>query len=93
MRTAGKKRGVTRPLRRALKRSNAIEPIIGHAKHEGLMSRNHLLGSQGDAMNSILAAAGHDLRIILTKLRLSWLGFLQSFLRDFQAGRFACSAE
>ena len=27
---AGQKRGVTRALRRALKRRNAIEPIIGH---------------------------------------------------------------
>lgn len=81
---AGQKRGVTRALRRALKRRNAIEPIIGHAKHDGLMGRNYLLGSRGDAMNAILAAAGHNLRIILRKLRLSWLGFLQLLLRDFR---------
>ena len=75
---AGQKRGVTRALHRALKRSNAIEPIIGHAKHDGLMGRNYLLGRTGDAMNAILAAAGHNLRIILRKLRLSWLAFLQN---------------
>lgn len=89
---AGQKRGVTRALRRALKRRNAIEPIIGHAKHDGLMGRNYLLGRTGDAMNAILAAAGHNLRIILRKLRLSWLAFLHSFLRDLRAGRLICAA-
>jgi transposase, IS5 family len=89
---AGQKRGVTRALRRALKRRNAIEPIIGHAKHDGLMGRNYLLGRTGDAMNAILAAAGHNLRIILRKLRLSWLAFLHSFLRDLRAARFVCAA-
>ena len=70
---AGQKRGITRALRRALKRLNAIEPIIGHTKHDGLMGRNYLKGTAGDAMNAILAAAGHNLRIILRKLRLCWL--------------------
>jgi transposase, IS5 family len=88
---AGQKRGVTRALRRALKRRNAIEPIIGHAKHDGLMGRNYLLGSRGDAMNAILAAAGHNLRIILRKLRLSWLGFLQLLLRDLRLDLPACA--
>jgi transposase, IS5 family len=68
----------------ALKRRNAIEPIIGHAKHYGLMGRNYLLGIQGDAMNATLAAAGHNLCIILRKLRLSWLRFLHLFLRDLR---------
>ena len=89
---AGQKRGLTRTLRRALKRRNAIEPIIGHTKHDGLMGRNYLLGSTGDAMNAILAAAGHNLRIILRKLRLSWLGILQQLLRTLQGDRFAYAA-
>jgi IS5 family transposase len=61
---AGQKRALTRALRRALKRRNAIEPVIGHSKHDGLMGRNDLHGSAGGAMNAILAAAGHNLRII-----------------------------
>ena len=77
---AGQKRGITRALRRALKQRNAIEPIIGHTKHDGLMGRNYLKGSGGDAMNAILAAAGHNLRLILRKLRLSWLCFLRALL-------------
>jgi IS5 family transposase len=75
---AGQKRGITRALRRALKRRNAIEPIIGHTKHDGLMGRNYLRGATGDAMNAILAAAGHNLRIILRKLRLFWLCVLRT---------------
>ena len=77
---AGQKRGITAALHRALKRRNAIEPIIGHTKHDGLMGRNYLKGSAGDAMNAILAAAGHNLRIILRKLRLFWL-YLDYVLR------------
>ena len=79
---AGQKRGLTRALRRALKRRNAIEPIIGHTKHDGLMGRNYLKGSSGDAMNAIQAAAGHNLRIILRKLRLSWLYSWHTLLRE-----------
>ena len=90
---AGQKRGVTRALRRALKRRNAIEPIIGHTKHDGLMGRNYLLGSTGDAMNAILAAAGHNLRIILRKLRLSWLIFLHMLLSDLRFAVPASAAE
>jgi transposase, IS5 family len=81
---AGQKRGLTRALRRALKRRNAIEPIIGHTKHDGLMGRNYLNGSAGDAMNAILAATGHNLRIILRKLRLSWLHFWLELMRDLR---------
>ena len=79
---AGQKRGITRALRRALKRRNAIEPIIGHTKHDGLMGRNDLKGTCGDAMNAILAAAGHNPRIILRKLRLFWLCCRRALLPD-----------
>ena len=78
----GQKRGITHALRRAIKRRNAIEPIIGHLKHDGLLGRNFLKGASGDAMNVILAAAGHNLRIILRKLRLSWLQILRALLPE-----------
>lgn len=68
----GQRRGITKVLRRALKRRNAIEPIIAHVKQDGLLGRNYLKGENGDAMNVTLAAAGRNLRIILRKLRLSW---------------------
>jgi transposase, IS5 family len=34
------------------------------------LGRNHLLGAAGDAMNALLVAAGHNLRLILNWLRL-----------------------
>lgn len=40
----------------------AIEPIIGHLKHDYRLSRNWLKGSQGDAINLLLAATAWNLR-------------------------------
>jgi hypothetical protein len=48
-----------------LRRRNAIKPIIGHARADGLLERNHLKGVDGDAINAILVAAGHNLRLLL----------------------------
>ena len=87
----GQNRGITRALRRAIKRRNAIEPIIGHLKNDGLLGRNFLKGPTGDAMNVILAAAGHNLRIILRKLRLSWLYFLRALLRVLEIPKPLCA--
>ena len=50
------------------------------------MGRNYLKGVTGDAMNAILAAAGHNLRIILRKLRLSWLHFLNAVVSEPKSG-------
>ena len=69
---ARQKRGVTKSIRRELKRRNAIEPIIGHMKNDGLMHRNYLKGTQGDAINVILCGAGQNLRLILRHLRVFW---------------------
>ena len=40
----------------------AIEPIIGHLKHDYRLSRNWLKGSEGDAMNLLMAACAWNLR-------------------------------
>jgi transposase, IS5 family len=56
-------------IKRELKRRNAIEPVIGHLKSDGLLERNRLLGEHGDAINALLAAAGHNLRLLLAWLR------------------------
>lgn len=73
----GQKRGVTGTIRRWLKRRAVIEPIIGHAKNDGLMGRNYLAGRTGDRINATLAAAGFNLRQILRFLR-SILGLILS---------------
>ena len=56
-------------IKRELRRRSAIEPVIGHLKSDGLLERNRLAGARGDAINAILAAAGHNLRLILAWLR------------------------
>jgi IS5 family transposase len=69
---ARQKHDVTTSIRRELKRRNAIEPIIGHMKSDGLLHRNYLKGVQGDALNVILCGAGQNLRLILRHLRIFW---------------------
>jgi transposase, IS5 family len=65
-----RQRGLTSPtIKRELRRRSAVEPVIGHLKSDGLLERNHLAGKHGDAINLILAAAGHNLRLILAWLR------------------------
>ena len=68
--TVSHTRGITSPtIRREMRRRNGIEPVIGHLKDDGLLERNHLAGAQGDASNSILCAAGHNLRLLARWLR------------------------
>ena len=63
---SGQKRGIkTQRLKRSLKRRQAIEPVIGHLKSDGLLNRNHLKGTQGDQLNVLLSCACHNLRLIL----------------------------
>jgi IS5 family transposase len=62
-------RGIALPtIKRELRRRNAIEPIIGHAKSDDLLERDHLAGATGDAINAILVAAGHNLRLLVAWL-------------------------
>lgn len=58
------KRNLTPTIRRELRRRNAIEPVIGHMKVDGHLNRNFLLGVDGDAINALLAATGHNLRLL-----------------------------
>jgi IS5 family transposase len=68
---SGQRRGIkTQRLKCSLKRREAIEPVIGHLKSDGLLGRNYLKGSEGDQMNVMLSCAGHNLRLILRQLRI-----------------------
>lgn len=77
---AGQKRGLTVHEKQTLKRRNAIEPIIGHMKTDGLLGRNYLLGEMGDAINAVLCGAGQNLRMILKKLRLLFVWILAQMM-------------
>ncbi|MGB5723424.1 MAG: IS5 family transposase [Parasphingorhabdus sp.] len=64
-------RGIASPtIRREMRRRNAIEPVIGHMKDDGHLERNHLAGAEGDAINAILTAAGHNMRLLARWIRL-----------------------
>jgi len=71
------KRGVTDKIKKWLKRRAVIEPIIGHAKNDGLLGRNYLKGTTGDKINAILAAVGFNLRQLLRFLK-----FLCAYIQD-----------
>ena len=66
---SGQKRGVTRQLKAMIKRRSAIEPTIGHMKADGKLGRNWLKGALGDAMRAVLCGAGHNIRLIINKLK------------------------
>ena len=56
---------IARSLWRWMKRRAAIEPGIGHLKHEHRMDKNRLKGVLGDCMNAILSAAGMNFHKLL----------------------------
>jgi IS5 family transposase len=66
---SGQKRGITRSLRAMIRRRSAIEPAIGHMKMDGRLARNPLKGTLGDALHAVLCGAGHNLRLMIAKLR------------------------
>ena len=75
-------RGITSPtIKREMRRRNAIEPVIGHMKDDGHLERNHLKGPEGDAINAVLTAAGHNLRLLEKWLRLLFVLFLAAFIQ------------
>lgn len=49
-------------LTKLLRRRAAIEPVIGHTKHDHGMERNHLLGRAGDRINAMLSGCGWNLK-------------------------------
>ncbi len=79
----GQKRGVTDKIKRWLKRRAVVEPIIGHAKNDGLLGKNWLAGRHGDRINTTLAAAGFNLRQILNFLRMLRLYLLARLAAEF----------
>ena len=81
----------TRAVRRMLKRRAAIEPTIGHLKSDNRLSRNHLAGKTGDQINTLLAAAGYNLRKLLRWIvfspfsgRFEWFKAVSDVLNGLQ---------
>ena len=61
----GKFKSMTQQHRRWLKRRQAVEPAIGHLKSDHRMNRCWLWGAMGDALHTVLCAAGYNLRWLL----------------------------
>lgn len=76
---SGQRRGVTPTIKKELRRRSAVGPVIGHMEEDGKLGRNWLKGSFGDKINALLCGVGHNLRIILRKLRET-LSFFVLFL-------------
>jgi hypothetical protein len=77
---SGQKKGITKSLKKQLKRRSAIEPMIGHMKQEGKPGLCRLKGIVGDQLNALLTGVGHNLRLILNHIRkLLKLGKLKNF--------------
>lgn len=62
-------KGLSKHLKRALRRRQAIEPWIGHMKQDGKLGRCHLKGVIGDQIHATLVGMAHNFRTILRKLR------------------------
>lgn len=78
------KRGITARLKCDIRRRSAIEPAIGHMKNDGKLRRNWLKGTQGDACHALLCGCGHNLRMILRKLRLLLVQILVPYFGNQQ---------
>lgn len=75
------KKGITKSIKKNLKRRSAIEPMIGHMKQEGKLGLCRLKGIIGDQINALLTVVGHNLRLILNHIRkFMKLGRLRNFL-------------
>ncbi|KAF7275119.1 hypothetical protein GWI33_012166, partial [Rhynchophorus ferrugineus] len=53
------------------RRRSAIEPVIGHLKHQYRLHRNHLKGHRGDVFNLAMAACAWNLKKWLNAFLLS----------------------
>ena len=61
----GKYKSLSDHDKRLLKRRQAIEPLIGHAKADHRMDRCWLQGAVGDALHALSCAAGYNIRWLL----------------------------
>ncbi len=66
-----------RKKRKHCRRRAAIEPVIGHVKHDHRAARNFLKGSVGDQINFVMAASAFNYKKLMKKLRAKalWLFF------------------
>lgn len=74
-------------LRKAHRKRAAIEPIIGHVKHDHRMDRNFYKGIVGDNINIMLAAAGFNFKRMMN----IWKSSLWLYLQKIYQSCFICN--
>ena len=78
----GRIKSMTKAERKILKRRQAIEPVIGHVKHDHGMLRCHLKGALGDAIHVICCAVGFNIGWLMRAIkRLGLKGLLAFVMR------------
>lgn len=83
----GKNKSLSTTQHRWLKRRQAIEPAIGHAKLDHRMDRCWLSGAAGDALHAVLCAAGFNIRWLLRAIVRRGLKAIFLRLRAWLASR------
>lgn len=63
--------------RKFFKARAGIEPVIGHVKHDHRMLVNYLSGTQGDTINTLLAATGFNMMKMLRRIKAQTSIFCQ----------------
>jgi IS5 family transposase len=76
-------KNITATKRKRHKRRAAIEPVIGHLKHDYRMIRNYLKGTVGDAINLMLAAAVMNFKRMMNKWKEQLVFFALKLLHFF----------
>ena len=59
---------MTAPVKKALKRRQSIEPVIGHVKQDHGMNRNYLKGAIGDAIHAVLCSCVYNIKWLLKRI-------------------------
>ena len=69
---------ITKAKRKKHKRRAAIEPTIGHLKHDYRMIRNYLKGAIGDEMNVMLSAAAMNFKRVMNLWKLGLKSIIEN---------------
>jgi len=73
-------------MRKKCRSRAAVEPVIGHVKHDCRMARNYLKGTIGDDINANLAAARFNFRGLLNNIKetILWPLILINGIRNYR---------
>ena len=77
-------KSITTARRQRHKRRAAIEPVIGHLKHDYRMICKYLKGTIGDEMNVLLSAAAMNFKRVMNLSKQKCVQFILHSISQFQ---------